>query len=169
MSQARADQAAAILEKCRQRGIKLGFAESLTGGALCSAFVDVPGASDVVIGSVVAYDSSIKNALLRVDQQLIAQRGVVNAEAAEQMARGGLALFEKADASGTQRLLVVATTGVAGPTEQDGQPVGTVFISIAAPDRVSVSQHEFAGDRASIRQASVDAALGELAGMLDRP
>lgn len=168
MSQGRSDRATSILELCRQRGIKLGFAESLTGGALCSAFVDVPGASDVVLGSVVAYDPAVKHALLRVDQGLISERGVVNAEAAEQMARGGLALFQQADASGNQHLLVVATTGVAGPTEQDGQPVGTVFIAIAGRDQVTVSQHGFTGDRASIRLASIDAALAELAGMLDR-
>ncbi|MFM5904426.1 MAG: CinA family protein [Microbacteriaceae bacterium] len=168
MSAALGSQAAQILATCRQRGFKLGFAESLTGGALCSAFVDVPGASDVVLGAVVAYATSVKQGVLGVDDTLILDRGVVNAEAAEQMARGGIQVLGGSDSSETSRLVVISTTGVAGPTEQDGARVGTVFIAIATDSDSVCSQHAFEGDRAAIRAASVEAALDELSKFLER-
>ena len=99
-------------------GLTLGLAESLTGGLVGSRISAVPGASDWFRGSIVAYASDVKRKLLGVGDG-----PVVSEAAAEEMATGrGRALG--ADVG-------LALTGVAGPTEQDGQPVGTVWVGLA--------------------------------------
>ncbi|NGO68779.1 CinA family protein [Streptomyces boncukensis] len=110
----------------RERGQTLAVAESLTGGLVAAELTAVPGASRAFRGSVTAYATELKRALLGVDGALLAERGAVDAEVARQMARGVRAALG-ADWG-------VATTGVAGPRPQDGQPVGTVFLAVAGPD-----------------------------------
>ncbi len=137
----------------------VGCAESLTGGLVVARLVDIPGASAVVRGGVVAYATPVKTSLLAVDAALLAQRGAVDAEVARQMALGA------------QRVLGadwgVATTGVAGPDPQDGMPVGCVFVAVAGPDgSPAVERHDLAGSRTEIRDGAVDAALALLASRL---
>ncbi|MFF3028272.1 CinA family protein [Microbacterium sp. NPDC057944] len=141
------------------RGWTLGVAESLTGGALCSALVGVPGASAVLLGGVVAYATPVKHTLLGVDADLLDTHGAVHPEVAAQMARG----VRSAVAIGGRSADVgVSTTGIAGPDSPDGQPVGTVHIGVATPV-VEVSRaFVFTGDRAAIRAQTVDAALAIL-------
>lgn len=129
----------------------LAIAESLTGGLLTSTLVDVPGASAVVRGGIVAYQTDVKSKLLGVDAELLATAGAVDPRVAEQMAVGAAGRLEAACA--------VATTGVAGPDPQDGRPVGTVFIGLARGTDVRVERFAFSGDRAGIRRQTVDAAL----------
>src|SRR6476646_10184208 len=111
-----------------RRGLTVASAESLTGGLVCAALTDVPGASAVVRGSVVAYATELKAQVLGVDPELLASGGAVQAEVARQMATGVCRVLG-AD-------IGVATTGVAGPDPQDGHPVGTVFVAVAADGRV---------------------------------
>jgi nicotinamide-nucleotide amidase len=132
-------------------GRTVATAESLTGGLVCAALTDVPGASAVVRGSVVAYATELKAQVLGVDPDLLAAGGAVQAEVARQMATGVCRVLG-ADVG-------VATTGVAGPEPQDGHPVGTVFVAVAAAGQVSARELVLAGDRAGIRALTVEAAL----------
>lgn len=151
--------AADLLNALRSRGWRLAVAESLTGGALCSNLVGVPGASDVVAGGVVAYATEIKRSMLGVDAGLLAREGAVHPDVASQMADGvrtALAL------DGHPVDVGVATTGVAGPASPEGKPVGTVYVGVSTPWGTQSRGFLFAGDREMIRDQSVDAAVGWL-------
>ncbi|MBS1698449.1 MAG: CinA family protein [Actinobacteria bacterium] len=147
---------AEVLETLRERGMTLAVAESLTGGALCAALVAVPGASDVLNGAVVAYATPVKAALLGVDPDLLAAHGPVDPEVARQMAVGARTALA---VDGRSADVGVATTGVAGPTAQGGQPVGTVHIGVSVGERTLSRRFLFPGDRSAIRAAAVAAAL----------
>lgn len=128
-------------------------AESLTGGLLCATLTEVPGASECVRGAVVSYATELKATMLGVEIDLLARTGPVHEEVARQMARGVAA------ACGSE--IGVSTTGVAGPTEQDGVPIGTVFICASSADgSVEQVRHlQLTGDRSEIRRQSVRAAM----------
>jgi len=147
--------AARLLAGCEAGGLHLMLAESLTGGLLADALISVPGASRVVLGSVVAYDSRIKGKLLGVPAEVIADFGVVSDQTAAAMAVGAR------DALGSVELKVigVATTGVAGPDLVEGKPVGRVHIAVATADGVTRQALQFFGDRQEIREQAVEAAL----------
>ncbi|NJQ13456.1 CinA family protein [Streptomyces bohaiensis] len=148
--------AAPVLDLLSARGHTLAVAESLTGGTLAAALTAVTGASAVFRGSVTAYATEVKRDLLGVDAELLAERGAVDPEVARQMATG------VRDLLGAE--WGAATTGVAGPDPQDGQPVGTVFLAVAPPGaRRAVAQRvEASGDREAIRAQTVAAALAAL-------
>lgn len=154
--------AAALLDSFVSQGLHLAVAESLTGGLLTSAFVDVPGASKVLLGSIVAYQSELKHQLLGVSRPLLQAQGAVDAEVVAQMANGIRAKLAAKSGLDESTVVGVATTGVAGPDPQDGKPAGTVFIGISGPTGEFVYPLELAGDRAAIRVASVHAALDAL-------
>jgi nicotinamide-nucleotide amidase len=154
-----ADAAASILAILAARGAGLAVAESLTGGLLTDAFVRVPGASAVLRGGIVAYDTAVKASLLGVDPELLAAHGAVHPDVAAQMAAGVRVALAVA---GEPAYVGVATTGVAGPDAQDGQPVGTVYLGFAIGDRVEVERLDVRGDRAAIRAAAVSESLGAL-------
>lgn len=136
----------------RGRGLTLAVAESLTGGLVTARVVDVPGASAVLRGGVVAYATDLKHRLLGVDAALLAERGAVDPDVARAMAAG------VADRLGAD--VGVATTGVAGPDPQDGRPAGTVFVALAGALGERVLALDLPGDRASVRAAAAAAAIG---------
>jgi nicotinamide-nucleotide amidase len=107
-------------------------------------------------GGIVAYDTRAKSELLGIDAALLAERGAVDPLVAEQMARGVRRAFTL---DGSAADIGLATTGVAGPEPQDGQPVGTVYVAVATDTDTVVERHAFDGDRAAIRVAAVDAVL----------
>ena len=150
---------AGLVRALSAASLTVATAESLTAGALSSRIADVPGASAVLRGGVVAYATEVKEGFLGVDAALLATGGAVQAGVAAQMAAGAAALLGAS--------VGVATTGVAGPAEQDGQPVGTVFVAVADAGRSGagrsvVEEHRFGGDRAAVRSAAADAALALL-------
>ncbi|HVD63658.1 MAG TPA: CinA family protein [Lapillicoccus sp.] len=140
-------------------GQTVASAESLTGGLVISQLIDPPGASAVVRGGVVAYATDAKASVLGVDAELLADRGAVDADVAQQMAEGVRRVLH-ADWG-------VSTTGVAGPDPQDGMPVGRVYVAVAGPDGTQVQQHDLSGDRREIRDGAVGAALALLMKSLD--
>ncbi|MBW9205447.1 CinA family protein [Mumia sp. zg.B17] len=148
----------ALVDALRQTGATVAAAESLTGGAVCARLVDVPGASDVVRGGVVAYATELKATLLGVDELLLATRGPVDSAVAEAMAAG---VRERLDA-----VYGLATTGVAGPGPSDGQPAGTVYVAVAGPQGSRWERLAVEGDRAVVRSTTVDAVLALLADVL---
>ena len=137
----------------------MAVAESLTGGLVAAALTEVPGASVVVRGGVLAYATDLKAAVLGVDEGLLAQVGPVDADVAGQMADGVRLLM-----GATYGL---ATTGVAGPDEVDGKPVGTVYVAVAGPGSARVKALRLTGDRGEVRAQSVLAVLTLLAEELD--
>lgn len=145
-----------LLRRLSARNWSVGTAESLTGGLLASAIIDVPGSSQRMRGGVVAYDTAIKQTVLGVDEDLLAAEGAVHPDVARQMALGVRRVLSLAD---EETMVGLATTGIAGPVSPDGQPVGTVHVAVATPDRIVVSSHLFDGDREEIRAQSVLAAL----------
>ncbi len=141
-----------------KRGDTLAVAESLTGGLICAALTDLPGASKVVRGGIVAYATDLKAVLLGVPHKLIDRYGAVHPDVAVAMAEG-VRLRLGAGFS-------VATTGVAGPDPQDGQPVGTVHVAVAAEGDAVVQTVALPGDRAAVRAGTVAVSLGLLLGRL---
>ena len=146
----RAD-AVTLVAALREARLTVATAESLTGGLLCGALTDVPGASAVVRGAVVAYATDVKASVLGVDAMLLERGGAVQGEVAVQLAQGVCRVL------GTD--IGLATTGVAGPDPQDGKAVGTVFVAAAHGDRVVLRPLVLHGDRARIRSDTVGAAL----------
>lgn len=141
-----------VLDLCRARGLTLATAESCTGGLVASRLTAVPGASDVFLGSVVAYANAVKGASLGVPAELIAEHGSVSAEVAAAMAQGALSALG-AD-------VAVAVTGVAGPGGGTAEkPVGLVFAHGVGPDGETSVRTELPGDREMIRGRATAAAL----------
>ncbi|MCI8916319.1 MAG: competence/damage-inducible protein A [Oscillospiraceae bacterium] len=116
-----------VLEGARARGLTLGTAESCTGGLVAKRLTDVPGAASAFLGGVVSYHCEVKAGVLGVSQALLEERGAVCAQVAEQMAQGARRVL------GCD--LAMSVTGVAGPDpDERGNPVGLVYVALAAPD-----------------------------------
>lgn len=148
--------AADLVALLSERGWTLGIAESLTGGAVSSAVVAVPGASAVLNGAVVSYATPVKHTLLGVDAGLLDEHGPVHPRVAEQMADG---VRTAVAVAGRDADVGISTTGIAGPASPDGQPVGTVHVGVATPTGTHSVAFRFGGDREEIRRQSVDAAI----------
>jgi len=148
-----------VLQKLREKGLSLGVAESLTGGMIDSLLTDIPGASQVFMGGVVAYTPDVKTAVLGVPAELIATEGVVNAATAAAMAEGVRRV--------TKAHIGLSTTGEAGPKPNTDAPVGTVFIGLCNGEKTETVQREFFGDRDIVRRRSSMAALDVLRRYLD--
>jgi nicotinamide-nucleotide amidase len=144
----------------RAGGSTVATAESLTGGRLAVALTDVPGASETYVGGVVAYATELKQSFLGVDERLVEQYGVVSAECAKAMASGVRAV--------TGATYGLATTGVAGPGEQEGKPAGAVFVGISGPGVLEAVALELAGKRAQVQDRTSRAAFEALEVVLRR-
>ena len=135
-----------VIDLLRARGLTLGLAESVTGGLVAARLTDVAGASDVLRGSIVSYASEVKFDLLGVEPG-----PVVNEETAMAMAAGARRVLG-ADVG-------LGLTGVAGPAEQDGMPVGTLCIGLALGEELTAVTVRLPGQRLQMRQLSVISAL----------
>ncbi|MBI5161029.1 MAG: CinA family protein [Micrococcales bacterium] len=156
----------ALVEALRSRGLTIAVAESLTGGQVVAALVDVPGASAVLHGGIVAYATPLKRDLVGVDARLLAEHGAVHPEVARQLAdrvRSALAVDGRAARVG------IGTTGVAGPDPQDGVAAGTAFVAVAVDEAILVREVHEEGARDAVRAAATRAALALLAATLEVP
>ena len=143
-----------VLAMLRKRGLTLALAESVTGGLVSGRLTQIAGASDVFRGAVVSYASDVKHEVLHVSPG-----PVVSESAAAQMAQGAKDLLG-ADVG-------LALTGVAGPDQQDGQPVGTLCVAVVLPDgQVHTKTFALPGQREQMRQMSVISSLDMLRGLL---
>ena len=131
-----------VLNLLRERNLTLAIAESVTGGMVSARLTAIPGSSDVLLGGIVSYASEVKYGLLNVPNG-----PVVTPDCARAMAEGVREVL-KADVG-------ISTTGVAGPAEQEGQPVGTVHLGIAFGDHVEAQSTQLPGDRARVREYGV--------------
>jgi nicotinamide-nucleotide amidase len=138
-----------VLDACRTRGLTLATAESVTGGLVGARLTGIPGASDVFRGAIVSYATEVKQTMLDV-----AEGPVVSEATARQMAH---AVRQRLGAD-----IGLSLTGVAGPDEQDGQPVGTLYVGVAGPGFDEVHHLRLPGQREQMRQFAVISALGLL-------
>lgn len=130
----------------------IATAESCTGGKIAQMLSSVAGASHYFKGSVVSYSKEAKVSVLGIDAQLIEAKGVVSAEVA------------KAMASNIQKIMktdyALATTGNAGPTSEPGNAeLGVVFIALATPNEVLVSEFNFGQPREKVIDRTANKAL----------
>lgn len=137
---------------CRDRGLRIGTAESCTGGLVASVITEVPGSSDYFLGGFVTYSNDLKTGLVDVPADVLEAHGAVSAQVARAMADGA-----------RRRLAVdmaVAVTGVAGP---DGgtaaKPVGLTYVAVADAEGDDVRRHMWDGDRTGNKRLSAAAAL----------
>lgn len=112
-----------IVELLKQTGKNLSVAESLTGGLVMESLTRVAGASTVIKGGVVTYQTAMKEELLHVDHKLIEDHSVVSAECAAAMAEQCLLQCDSD--------VALSLTGVAGPDPVDNHQVGEIYISLA--------------------------------------
>ncbi len=150
-----ADLAALVLEDARARGVRIGTAESCTGGGIAARLTDIPGSSDVFHGGIVAYDNAVKRELLDVPETLLAAHGAVSEPVARAMVEG--VCRRLGTGAG------VSITGVAGPGGGTPEkPVGLVWIATRVGDDTRSYRHQLFGDRSEIRIRASQAALVRL-------
>lgn len=147
------DLAARLVDELTSAGRTVAVAESLTGGLVISAIVEVPGASQCLRGGVVAYATDLKASLLGVSGELLGRHGPVHPEVALAMARG---VRERLSAD-----YGVATTGVAGPAALPGTPPGTFHVAVAGHHGARVVSVDLGAgtDRSAIRASACRRAL----------
>jgi nicotinamide-nucleotide amidase len=152
--------AAAIVERYRKAGLRIVTAESCTGGMIAAALTDIAGSSDIFERGFVTYSNDAKHELIGVPRATLDAHGAVSAESAEAMASGALARSH-AD-------VALSVTGIAGPGGGSKEkPVGLVYFGVGRKDApIRIVREVFAGNRAAIRRAAVDRALGLLADTL---
>ncbi|MFI5834506.1 CinA family protein [Micromonospora sp. NPDC051300] len=147
--------AASVVHRLHDRGETLATVESLTGGLLAAAIVEIAGVSSIYRGGFVVYATELKATLAGVPEDLLAARGPVDPDVAVALAEGGR---RRCGADWG-----LATTGVAGPEPQDGKPVGLVYVAVAGPAGAEVRRLDLDGGRDRIRTAAVVEALRLLA------
>lgn len=141
-----------VVELLSKNGLTITTAESCTGGLLSATLVNVAGVSDVFRGGYITYSNKLKRNVIGVKKSSLEKYGAVSEEVAAEMAKGAQ-VEAKAD-------VAVSITGVAGPGGGSPEkPVGTVYIGVAAKDKVTVKRFNFNGDRNKVRQNTVAAAL----------
>lgn len=144
-----ATQAIAAL---KERGWTCATCESLTGGLICATLVDVPGASAVVRGGLITYQTDTKTLLAGVSAGLIEEHGVVSAPVARAMAEGARIRL------GVD--VAVSATGLAGPDGGTSDcPVGTVYVGVSTAQETRAIPLLLTGDRASVRRQAVEQAI----------
>jgi len=143
-----------VVKKLSKIRKSLSVAESITGGGLASALTDIPGASKVFIGGVIAYSDQVKINELSISKADLLKYGAVSEEIALAMAQGCLKKF-KTD-------YALATTGVAGPGSDNGVKAGTAWVGVAGKGESFAIALSLSGTREIIRHATITSALAAL-------
>ena len=141
-----------IYEMLKLRGMKLSVAESFTGGGVAKKLIEVPGVSEVLFESIVAYDNGSKMRRLGVQQSTLPRCGAVSDDTAYEMAAG---LIATGNCS-----VSLATTGIAGPaSDNTNKPVGLCYIAVGTRKTVFVYKYIFRGGREDITRRAINQAL----------
>jgi nicotinamide-nucleotide amidase len=142
------------LKHLQARSASLATIESLTGGMLGSLITGISGASQAYLGGMVSYSAGAK-AHFGVSEAIIEQHGTVSAQCAQAMAEAARA--------GLGSTYALSTTGVAGPDELEGHPVGTLYVGLAGPEGTKSKHYRLPGaNRDMLRQRAAHAALAFL-------
>lgn len=150
--------ATTVINQLRKSDKTLAVAESLTGGGLGATVTEVAGSSEVFLGGITTYSDLSKTKLLEVPKRLITKHTAVSEEVAKAMAMGARNLF-KSD-------YAISTTGVAGPGKAYGKSAGTVWLAIASKKEVIAIELSISGDRATVRNATIESALATFSRIL---
>jgi nicotinamide-nucleotide amidase len=150
--------ATTVVNQLKKSGKTLAVAESLTGGGLGAAITEVAGSSEVFLGGITTYSDLSKTKLLEVPKKMITKHTAVSEEVAKEMATSARDLF-KSD-------YAISTTGVAGPGKAYGKTAGTVWLAIASKKEVIAIELSIAGDRATVRNATIESALATFSRIL---
>ena len=150
--------ATTVVNQLKKSGKTLAVAESLTGGGLGAAITEVAGSSEVFLGGITTYSDLSKTKLLEVSKKLITKHTAVSEEVAKEMAANARSLF-KSD-------YAISTTGVAGPGKAYGKTSGTVWMAIASKKEVIAIELSISGDRATVRNATIESALATFSRIL---
>lgn len=149
------DLADQVIKTSIDKGVKIGVAESLTGGLVSAALTGISGSSSCFNGGIVSYIYEIKNSLLGVPIEHLNSKGAINEKTAKTMASGALTKLNSD--------IAVSTTGIAGPkSDEFNNPLGTVYVGFATKDTCEVEKYQFEGNREEIRKQTVIAALSKL-------
>ncbi len=148
-----------LVKQLREKKLKLGTVESMTGGLFAGEITSIPGASDVFKGGLVTYATETKVSLLNIGLATINEYGVVSKQIAEEMAIQGQKLI--------QSDVVVSFTGNAGPTAMGNEPVGSIYIGIIVKKEIRVHHLTLSGSRQDIRENAVNYAALKLLDMLN--
>ncbi len=153
VTQSHYDRAVEIGRWLQQKEWRIATAESCTAGGIGYALSAVAGSSAWLEGGFITYSNALKERVLGVPHEVLVEHGAVSAATAEAMAVGAKRL------AGTE--VAIAVTGVAGPSGGSAEkPVGLVWFGLAWPTgQLSWSRH-FQGDRAAVREATIEEALG---------
>lgn len=144
-----------VSKMLRNRKLTLSIAESCTGGLVSRRIVDLPGASDILLGSAVAYSDPSKIEVLGVSEETLNEYGAVSSQTAEEMAAGARSLY------GSD--VAISTTGIAGPTGgTEEKPVGLVYVGYADKNDVVSEKYLFDDDREMVMKKSSQMALNLL-------
>jgi PncC family amidohydrolase len=139
----------------KARNLKLGLAESCTGGLIGHRITEVPGSSDYFQGGIISYAYDIKERVLGVRHNTLYNHGAVSAETAVEMARGARRIL------GTD--IGLSVTGIAGPTGATPEkPVGLVYIALSSRETEFWERHVWDSDRSGNKALSAEAALALL-------
>lgn len=144
-----------IISHAKEKNLKIGFAESCTGGLCASRLTDIAGSSSVFWGSIVSYSNEVKTNCLGVKEQTLKDHGAVSLNTAKEMAQGAL--------TNMNLDIAIATTGIAGPGGgSEHKPVGTVGIGVATKDYATSEILNFKGSREQLKFRFSQAALYKL-------
>jgi nicotinamide-nucleotide amidase len=146
---------AAVVRLLARQGKTLALAESCTGGLIANRITNVPGASEIFPGGIVAYSNGAKRKFLGVRAGTLARHGAVSGAVAREMAEGARKKFG-AD-------FAIAVTGIAGPgggTKR--KPVGTVFIALAGGGKTTAERRLNSLGREKFKRSTADQALKTL-------
>ncbi len=157
MEVAHITHAQSVITFLQQRKETVAVAESLTAGGLGHALTEIPGASEVFLGGVIAYSSNVKINWLGVLPRSIENHSVVSEKVAIEMAEGARSKFGATWA--------IATTGIAGPSDYEGIAAGTVWIAIAGPIHQTLHL-QLDGGRDQVREGAISSAIGTFARIL---
>ncbi len=148
-----------IITLAQKKNIRFSFAESCTGGLCSHRITNISGSSQVFMGSVVCYDESVKEHILKVSSETMKSFGVVSSQTAEEMAKGS--------AEYLQTPIALSLTGLAGPSGgSDTIPVGTLFLGFSYFGQVSSEKFQFQGSREVLKERFAQAALYKLLELL---
>jgi nicotinamide-nucleotide amidase len=137
-----------LMKLLKQHQLTIAAAESLTGGMFQEQLTSIAGASQIVKGGVVCYTNAVKADILHVKKETIDNDGVVSERSAAELAENVAQLL------GAE--IGISFTGVAGPDEQEGKPVGTVYIATYLRSKpIKIEKLQLAGNRDSIRKRAV--------------
>lgn len=132
----------------KERGLTIGSCESLTAGLFVSSMAEISGASAVLKGGLITYQTICKETLAHVPHALIETYGVISAPCVEAMARGAQSIID-CD-------ICVSFSGNAGPDLMEGKPVGYVYCGLAIKEELKSYACQFEGTRNEIRRQCID-------------